>query len=223
MISVIMSVYNNEDTLEESIRSILNQTYSDFEFLILDDCSTDLSFEIINRFKNIDSRIRVFKNVENLGLTKSLNFLLEQSKYDYIARHDSDDISKLNRLETQFFYLNNNKYQFCVSRAEQKSTNRIIPKWSFYFPSRLVMKYKNPFIHGTLMIKKASIFDIGMYDEKFYFAQDYKLFRDLLKQKIKFKYLSKSLYILNMDDNISSNYRNEQKYYFDCAKNDIKP
>ena len=73
------------------------------------------------------------------------------------------------------------------------------------------------------MIKKASIFDIGMYDEKFYFAQDYKLFRDLLKQKIKFKYLSKSLYILNMDDNISSNYRNEQKYYFDCAKNDIKP
>ena len=85
------------------------------------------------------------------------------------------------------------------------------------------MKYKNPFIHGTLMIKKASIFDIGMYDEKFYFAQDYKLFRDLLKQKIKFKYLSKSLYILNMDDNISSNYRNEQKYYFDCAKNDIKP
>ena len=71
-----MSVFNGENTLEESIESILNQTYSNLEFLIVDDQSEDKTYQILENYKNKDSRIKVFKNNENIGLTKSLNILL---------------------------------------------------------------------------------------------------------------------------------------------------
>ena len=100
-ISVLMSVYNSEESIEESINSVLNQTFSDFEFLINDDCSTDSSLEIIKRFEKTDSRITVFCNEKNLGLTRSLNKLIQNSNFDFIARQDSDDRSFPNRLEIQ--------------------------------------------------------------------------------------------------------------------------
>ena len=70
-------------------------------------------------------------------------------------------------------------------------TNRKIPGKSFYLPSRLVIRFKNPFIHGTLMIKKSCLEEVGFYDESFYYAQDYKLFADLFKSKYKFINLKK--------------------------------
>ena len=223
MISVIMSVYNNEKTISASIMSILNQTYEDFEFLIIDDFSTDGSLEIIEEFQAIDSRIKIYKNKENLGLTKSLNFLIDKSSFNYIARQDGDDKSKKNRLKTQINYLSNKNYDFCVTRAEISKTKRKIPKFSIFFPSKLVVKYKNPFIHGSLMIKKETLLNIGSYNEKYYYAQDYKLFWDLLNQGIKFKYLYTSYYFLNMTDNISTNKKVEQKYYSDCVRKNIEP
>ena len=94
MISVIMSVFNGEKYLERSIHSILEQTYKEFEFLILDDASTDNTANILTEFTERDSRIKVFHNSENLGLTKSLNYLVDQSKNDILARQDVDDFSE---------------------------------------------------------------------------------------------------------------------------------
>ena len=96
-----MSVYNSEDTIKESIQSIQNQTFDNFEFLIIDDASSDNSFEIIKSFENIDKRIRVYRNEENIGLTKSLNKLISLTSSKLIARQDGDDISLTSRFEKQ--------------------------------------------------------------------------------------------------------------------------
>ena len=106
-ISVLMCVYNDEDWLKNSIDSIVNQTFTDFEFVIVNDGSTDNSLEIINSYS--DDRIRIINNEENLGLPKSLNRGLNLCKSELIARMDADDISMNNRLEKQYKYLKKNK------------------------------------------------------------------------------------------------------------------
>ena len=90
-VTVLMSVYNSEKFLRESINSILEQTFKDFEFLIINDGSTDSSREIILSYN--DPRITLFDNKNNIGLTKSLNKGLDLAKGEYIARQDADDIS----------------------------------------------------------------------------------------------------------------------------------
>lgn len=221
-ISVLMSVYNSEDTLEDSINSILKQTFSDFEFLINDDCSTDNSLEIIKNFEKNDSRIKLFSNDRNLGLTKSLNRLLYSSNFDLIARQDSDDKSFPNRLEIQISTINKFNLDFCTSRA-LKNERFITPNFKHYFPYKLMINYLNPFIHGTLLIKKQVLENIGGYDERFYYAQDYKLFKDLIKRNFNFKVISSPLYYLNTINNISSNKKKEQHYYARCVKNNKLP
>ena len=222
-ISVIMSIKDNEETLEDSIKSVLSQTYEDFEFLILDDNSIDNSYKILKKNEIKDSRIKIFKNKDNLGLTKSLNYLIKEAKGSFIARQDGDDQSHESRFESQIRYLLTGDYNFCVSRAINIQTGEMIPKLSYYVPQKLVVKIKNPFIHGTLMINKKVLENYGCYDEKFYYAQDYKLFTDLLKNKTSFKYIKKPLYYLNTLNNISNTYRVEQNYYANCVRKNLLP
>ena len=105
-ISVILSVFNGEKHIANAIESVLNQSYEDFEFLILDDASTDETYNIIKSYQNIDKRIEILKNNSNIGLTKSLNILISKSKYEYIARQDSDDLSLVERFSTQLSVFN---------------------------------------------------------------------------------------------------------------------
>ena len=222
-ISVIMSVKDNEETLDDSIQSVLSQTYEDFEFLILDDNSIDNSFKILRNYENKDSRIKIYKNKYTLGLTKSLNYLIKEANGSFIARQDGDDKSHESRFESQIKYLLTGDYNFCVSRAINIQTGGMIPKLSYYVPQNLVVKIKNPFIHGTLMIKKNNLENLGCYDEKFYYAQDYKLFTDLLKNKTSYKYIKKPLYYLNTINNISNTYKTEQNYYANCVRKNLLP
>ena len=219
-ISVIMSAYNASQTLNKSIESILNQTYTNFEFLIVDDNSNDETFNIIENYKSKDSRIKFFKNSTNIGLTKSLNFLIDNSDGEIIARQDADDISLDYRFEKQIIYLN--EYKVVTSRAFSIQSGKKIPGISFYLPTNISMKFKNPYIHGTLMIDKMFLLEIGKYDENYRFAQDYKLFLDIRKKGYKIKSLKDTLYLLNTVDNISTNQKIEQKKYFDFAKNGNK-
>ena len=212
LISVLLSVYNDDKNIKKSIDSILSQSYKNIELLVIDDCSTDKTFGILKEIK--DSRIRIFRNKDNLGLTKSLNILINKSKGQIIARQDSDDISLPTRLEVQLNYLNKLRLDGCTSRAYIKNSKRSIPRFSHLLPLGFVIKYKNPFIHGTLMVRKNAVTDIGMYDENIEYAQDYKLFIELLKKNYKLKILNKKLYVLNMENNISSLRREEQKEFF---------
>ena len=222
-VSVIMSTYNSINTLDTAIESIMNQTYQNLELLIMDDCSEDGSYEKINYYKDRFTNIKIFRNKKNLGLTKSLNFLIQNSSGHYIARQDADDISFDKRIEDQVREMVNFNLDFCTTRAFIKNTRKKIPGISYYFPSKIISKLKNPFIHGTLMIKKDSIIKAGLYNENFYYAQDYKLITDMFKRNYKYRKLNKPLYMLNMENNISSNKKKEQNYYASCVKNDTLP
>ena len=117
LVSVLMSVRNGEQTVEKSIKSILNQSYDYFEFLIVDDCSTDSTLEKLKILEKQDGRISIFTNSENIGLTKSLNKLIKNTKGELIARQDSDDYSNPERIYTQVRYLLKNNLDAVTSRA----------------------------------------------------------------------------------------------------------
>ena len=221
--SVIMSVYNDEKNVESAIESILNQSYKDFEFLIIDDCSKDSTIKKIEKFKDLDGRVKIFKNSKNIGLTRSLNLLLKNVTTELIARQDSDDFSLPTRLEDQVNLIKNKNYDAVYTRAISKQSQTKIPGLSFFITSKLSIKYKNPYIHGTLMIKHEVLKSLNYYSEDFYYAQDYKLAWDLHKNNYKVGVKNKALYVLNTKNNISENFRNEQKYYADCVRKELNP
>lgn len=223
LISVIMSVHNGHDYVDLAIESILNQSFDNFEFLIMDDCSEDNTDKILYKYQNLDKRIKVFQNNKKLGLTKSLNILAIRSSGKFIARQDADDISLKNRLEIQYNFLKNSKIDACSTRAVTIQKPKKIPGLSYYLPFRLLIKLKNPVIHGSLMINREVLKDLGFYDEDFYYSQDYKLVKDLMVNNYKIKMINKVLYKLNTTNNISTNNAIEQKYYSDCVKKNKKP
>ena len=109
-VSVVMSVFNGEAHLEQAIESVLNQRFRDFEFIILDDGSTDGSLEILKQMAQRDNRIHLVQNHMNLGLIASLNKGIRLSKGKYIARQDADDISLPERLACQVKFLNEKQH-----------------------------------------------------------------------------------------------------------------
>jgi len=216
LVSVLMSVKNCEENVYNSVESILNQTYENFEFLIVDDASTDNTLKILNKFK--DKRIKVFANKTNIGLTKSLNYLIKKSKGQFIARQDADDVSLPKRFEKQLNFLKKDNIKICTTRAIIKNSSRKIPAFSFYIPKKIIIRYKNPFIHGTLLMEKDLLNKMGNYDENFYYSQDYDLFFKLIQSKYLIKTLKEPLYVLNTTNNISTNKKQEQQYFADCVK-----
>jgi len=217
-ISIIMSTYNSEQYLSKSIESILNQTFKDFEFLILDDGSTDNTPEIVKNYSKKDKRIKFYKNDKNLGLTPSLNTLIQNSSGNVIARQDSDDISRENRIQSQIKFLEENNLDACTSLAISQQSLKKVNNLKSYLPLNFVIRYRNPFIHGSLILKKNVLNEVGNYDERFKYAQDYKLMTDLIKSNYKVKILKKVLYELNTENNISTNKKSEQDYYANCVK-----
>lgn len=221
-ISVLLSTYNNEKTIKDSIASILKQTYKNFELLIIDDGSEDNTLQICKSFS--DSRIKLFKNDSNIGLTKSLNKVSQYATGKYLARQDGDDISLNNRLQKQIAVFNKfDNLDIVTSRAYVKNSNRIIPKYRNYISYKILINYLNPFIHGTLMIKNDSFIKLNRYNENFIYAQDYKLFYDAIKLNMKIKVISQPIYILNLENNISSNKREDQQYYANCVRKNLLP
>jgi len=219
-ISVIMSVFNDEKNIESSVNSILQQTYENFELLVRDDGSIDQTRKILDSIR--DERLKIYTSSKNIGLTKSLNLLIKKSKGTLIARQDSDDISLDDRFEIQVKKLINDNYDAVLSRAFVKDSNSVRPNFSHYLPKKYLIKFKNPFIHGTLLIRKRVLIDLGMYDENFIFAQDYKLMKSLIENSIRFKVIKKPLYILNTKNNISSNMSRQQEYYANLVRKNIE-
>lgn len=222
-VSVLMSTFNSEKYVSRSIEGILQQKYNDFELLIVDDNSSDNTYGVIKSYSDKNDNIRVYKNNLNLGLTKSLNFLISHSTGNFIARQDDDDISFPNRIQKQVSELERLNLDFCTTRAVEINSKRKIPGISYYLPTNLLLKFKNPFIHGTLLIKKEVLETLGGYDENFYYSQDLKLVLDLIKLGYKYKIINEVLYSLNLTNNISKNKFTQQKYYANCARKNIKP
>lgn len=178
-VSVIMPVYNAESFLEESISSILNQTYSDFELLIGDDGSTDRSIEIIRSFK--DDRIIVIRNDKNLGIPGTLNRLIEASRGAYIARQDGDDISLPERLEKQVNFLDKHpEIGLCGTNFTsfgRKTRRMCMPLQDEDI--KVYMLVSNPVCQPTIMIRKSN--RTKYYDQTWDLSEDYALCYEMSK------------------------------------------
>ena len=179
LISVILPVYNSEKYLYQSINSILNQTFLQFELLILNDGSNDSSLEIINSFN--DQRIRIFSH-KNIGLSATLNKGINLSRSFFIARQDADDISLPQRLDLQFKYMQNHPECNLLGSAAQiievdRYVNRYICPPIADIDCKFQLLFKNCFIHSSVMIRKSVLSKVGFYSTKTdrSFAEDYDL------------------------------------------------
>lgn len=181
LVSVVMSVYNGEKYLNEAIDSILNQTFKNFEFIIINDASTDSSKSKILAFS--DARIRLIDNDINLGLTRSLNKGISLATGKYIARMDADDISEPERLITQVKFLEKNPdICFCGSWFWLLGEKEVITIPENDAEIRANLLRKNQFAHPTMMFRR-EIFDAGIrYNESLLTSQDYELWTRLILQ-----------------------------------------
>lgn len=171
-----MPVYNAEKYLREAIESILQQTFTDFEFLIIDDGSTDASAAIIKLFS--DPRIVYLKNEFNLGLAASLNKGLELARGEFIARMDADDISLPNRLATQYAFLQNHpEIDLCGSGIKYIDAHAAVKKNisdPLLIPPTLL--FSNCLFHPTVFFRLAKFKELNLrYDANYKKCQDYEL------------------------------------------------
>lgn len=174
-ISVVMSVYNSEAYLSEAIESIINQTYGDFEFIIVNDGSTDLSLEIIEKYASLDNRIRVVSR-ENHGLAYSLNESIRLARGEWIARMDSDDISLPSRFENQLLYIRKTGVDICGGAAKLigYKTRQVWYRDETDSEIKLRLCFSSSFIHPTIMMR-SELAKKYCYDESYEQAQDYEL------------------------------------------------
>jgi len=185
-VSVAMSVYNGAQHTREAVESILKQTFEDFEFLIIDDASTDATPQILREYAFADKRVQIIKNQQNLGLTRSLNKALAQAKGEYIARMDADDVALPERLARQIQWMESNPRGDLLGTAyyEVNDQGEIIGSVRFPLRDDILKKHLiryNPFLHASVMIRKRIIDEVGMYDENIQRAQDYDLWFRIAK------------------------------------------
>lgn len=189
-----MSVHNGDAYVRDAIGSVLSQTSRDFEFIIIDDGSTDSTFSIINKYH--DPRILLIRNEKNIGLTKSLNKGLAVARGEYIARIDSDDIAYPERLAKQYHMLKkvNGDICFCGADIEDPDLNYkkiwrprpwLLTRWRGLFGNSYGF-------HSAVMFDRKKILNIGGYDETFQFAQDYELWDRCVQADMTFCYVETS-------------------------------
>lgn len=181
-ISVVLSTFNEERYISESIQSILNQSYPYFEFIIVNDGSTDNTLNIIKSFN--DPRIIVIDK-PNSGLPDSLNIGIENAKYDWIARMDGDDIAEPTRFETQVKYINKTvgviggQYISIDENGNELTGNISAKPLSYHTCKRWLLLGMSPIAHPTVLIRKSCLKKYGGYDTNFKAAQDIELWSRL--------------------------------------------
>ncbi|MBN1980129.1 MAG: glycosyltransferase, partial [Chitinivibrionales bacterium] len=195
-VTVLMSVYNGQKYLREAINSILQQTFQNFELLIINDGSSDTTHDIISSYQ--DQRIRLHTNEKNIGLTRSLNIGLGLAQGEYIARQDADDISLPRRLEQEIVFLEQHDDIWLVGTAfhlinEQGKLLGTQGVLTDNTAIRTALLKANQFGHGTVMYRKALIHSVGYYREELGPAEDYDLWLRIA-EKYKVANLSEPLY-----------------------------
>lgn len=188
-VSVLMAVYNGSGYLQEAIDSILSQTFTDFEFLIVEDASTDHTLQILQDYAHRDARIKLIQNEQNLGLTKSLNKALKLAQGDYVARQDADDIALPDRFAQQVAVLEQQPAVVLVScdlelidaegnllphRIDRSCDSQLIP-WYLLFCNYIAG-------HSQVMFRRQTVVELGGYCETYRYSQDYELWSRLIQK-----------------------------------------
>ncbi|GIW68018.1 MAG: hypothetical protein KatS3mg096_886 [Candidatus Parcubacteria bacterium] len=188
LVSVIMPVYNGEKYLREAIESILNQTYKNFEFIIVDDGSTDNSVKIIKEYAKKDKRIRFFRNKNNLGTFGNYNYYIKNyARGKYIAIQEQDDISLKERFQLELDFLESH-FDIVLAGGHINiidSEGKIVGKRLYpvkYDEIKKVILLKSPFANPTIMIRKDVFIENGGYGD-YTTAGDYDLWMRLIIEK----------------------------------------
>lgn len=198
-ISVVMSVYNGSNFLAQSIEAILDQTFQDFEFIIIDDASTDKTPEIIKTYADKDSRIQAFRNEKNIGpagFIKNLNTGCRDAKGKYIARIDHDDISRKDRFQLQYDFLENNPEIFIVGAALKRVDENNKDLGEMRAPRnnegiKQAMPKKISLYHPVIMFRKEFYRDF--YREKMCYCEDYDFYFRIMTDDLKMANLDECL------------------------------
>ncbi|MDP2365901.1 MAG: glycosyltransferase [Ignavibacteria bacterium] len=225
-VSVLMPVFNGEKYLKKAIESVLCQTYTDFEFIIIDDGSTDNSLGIIQLFN--DTRIKTFKNQSNCGIIDTLNFGLELIRGKYIARMDCDDISLPDRLQRQITYLEEHPdvgvvgcHVEIVDSQLKPIANPPRPIYNNHLKWRLI--YDCPLMHPSVVFRKELITKYGGYSKQFIHAEDFELWARLV-DKTNFYQLNATLLLLRKhEENIGTvHYELQKRTHLEIVESNIE-
>ncbi|MGY0575837.1 glycosyltransferase family 2 protein [Bradyrhizobium sp. RDM12] len=188
LFSVLMPVHNGEAYLAKTIESVLNQTLSDFEFIIVDDGSTDLTGEIVSKFARRDSRIKEFRKV-NSGISETLNIGLANARAEWISRIDADDLMLPSRLERQSVFIREHPdaaafgsyYDLIDSHGTRKFVRRPLPRTGDELDDLLAREEAIPFTHPTMAFRKELALKLGGYRREFEPCEDGDLFARILQ------------------------------------------
>lgn len=221
-ISVIMGIYNTKcrEYLEESLNSILNQTYSDFELIICDDGSTNDCIQWAKDICKKDKRVVFLKNEKNMGLAYTLNRCLSESRGQYIARMDDDDISRLDRFEKQIRYLKEKNVDVVSSIINMFDEGGVYSTRKY--PEHVSKKdflFNSPVVHPAVMCKKESLLSVGGYrdNKKTTRVEDYDLFMRMFSDGLRIDNIQEPL--LNYrDDRANTERRKVYKYRINEAR-----
>lgn len=210
-ITVLMSVYNGSRWLDEAISSVLNQTFIDFEFIIVNDGSTDQSLEIIKRFAKSDARIVVI-NKENTGLADSLNRGIQKARGTWIARLDADDLCEPRRLEKQYkLAMTIPNVVLIGSDLQEIDENGSSGKIRTYpIRHRELRRYLISgkfFAHSSTFFKTEIVRNVGGYRAAFFRAQDYDLWLRMIDSGC-FAAAGEPLIKYRIHSDMLSNYQN---------------
>lgn len=203
-ISLIMSVYNGEDYLCEAIESVMNQTFTDWELIIINDCSTDSTGEILSRYASQDLRVKVHTNEVNLRLPSSLNKALTLAEGKYIARMDADDICLPDRLEKQYDFMEKNPDIALSSCRFMTLKNGVISSGGCGGKNdsnsiKALLLVTNPILHPGIIAKAEIIKELG-YDKNFTCTEDMELWTRFIMAGHKVQILSEYLMIYRLHD-----------------------
>ncbi|WP_346083852.1 glycosyltransferase [Sphingobacterium ginsenosidimutans] len=219
ILSVVMPIFNGEKYLETAINSILTQTFYEFEFVIINDGSSDKTDEIVRSF--YDNRIVYIANKNNEGIIRSLNKGIYFSKGQFLGRMDCDDVSRTDRFELQIEFLNQNPELSIVGSdyeiLPRSDNNNIIPQKRINVPTchedlSLVFLHHNAICHPTVVMRKENLnFNKLYYDRLANHAEDYKLWVDATLSGLKFGSIPSPLLKYRLhSDQISTKKREEQ-------------
>ena len=204
IVTVLMAVYNGENYLKLTIESILDQTFKNFEFVIVNDGSTDSTSDIIKSYK--DPRIVLHNNKTNIGQTKSLNIGLNLAKGKYIARTDAGDVSLSMRLEKQVIYLENNSEVVVLgtSAFRYNELGKIIDVVHMPSSENAILQrifVTTPVVHVSVLMRRETIISLGGFDEEYHVLADYELWSKLLQKNYRIANLTKVLvgYLVSPD------------------------
>lgn len=202
LITVLMPAYNMEHYIGQAIESILNQTFQDFELLIINDASTDRTHNIIKTYFKKDTRIRLIKNKKNIKISNTLNKGIKMARAEIIARMDPDDISFPERLAIQFNFLRNHPKVAIVGANIQiiNANGKPISKREYPTSSanlkKIMFRY-SPFAHPVIMFRKKAFEEFGGYSESMVPCEDIDLWFKI-GSKYEFATIRKSLLAYRM-------------------------